>query len=117
MSNIKQVRAVSKLNRLSPQKTRLVADQIRGKQINTAFAVLIGLNNKPKRFVEKTLKSAVANFINKYPGTSEESLYVSEVLIDNGPKLKRFRPRAKGRAGRINKRTSHLTIELESVGE
>lgn len=114
MSNIKQVRAVSKLNRLSPQKTRLVADQIRGKQINTAFAVLIGLNNKSKRFVEKTLKSAVANFINKYPGSTEESLFVSEVLIDGGPKLKRFRPRSMGRAFKILKPTCHITVKVAS---
>ena len=114
MSELKQVRAVSKLNRLSPQKTRLVANQIRGKQINTAFAVLIGLNNKSKRFVETTLKSAVANFVNKYPGTSEESLYVSEILIDAGPKLKRFRPRSMGRAFKILKPTCHVTVKVAS---
>jgi len=114
MKNIKQVRAVSKLNRLSPQKTRLVADQIRGKQINDAFAVLIGFNNKSKGFVEKTLKSAVANFINKFPGSNEEALYVSEVLIDAGPKLKRFRPRSMGRAFKILKPTCHITVKVAS---
>ncbi len=114
MSELKQVQAVSKLNRLSPQKTRLVADQIRGKNINTAFAVLMGFNNKSKGYVEKTLKSAVANFINNFPGTTEESLYVSEVLIDAGPKLKRFRPRSMGRAFKILKPTCHITVKVAS---
>ena len=112
--DVKQVRAVSKLNRLSPQKTRLVANQIRGKKINDAFAVLIGLNNKPKRYVEKTLKSAVANFINKFPGSNEDSLYVSEILIDGGPRLKRFRPRSMGRAFKILKPTCHITVKVAS---
>lgn len=97
--------------RISPRKVQIVADLIRGKDVNTAMAVLM---NTPKAAAEpliKLLKSAVANAENNF-NMDVESLYVSEVHVGPGPILKRMRPRAQGRAYRINKRTAHVTLAV-----
>ncbi|NLG81309.1 MAG: 50S ribosomal protein L22 [Bacilli bacterium] len=104
-----EAKAIAKTIRIAPRKVRLVVDLIRGKDVKDAFAIL---NNTSKRAtvpVEKVLKSAVANAEHNY-NMDTDKLYVKEAYVNDGPTLKRFRPRAKGRAGLILKRTSHITI-------
>lgn len=110
-----EARAISKYNRVSTRKTRLVADLIRGKTVKEAYAILAGINTKGSRIIYKTLKSAVANYIDKFKTGEEESLVISEILIDKGPTLKRFRPRAQGRAFPILKPTTHVKIVVKST--
>jgi large subunit ribosomal protein L22 len=104
-----ETRAVAKYVRVSPRKARLVADLIRGKQVNEALAILRALPQMSKEPVVKTLKSAVANAENNNDAVADD-LYVTNIFIDQGPTLKRIKPRAQGRADRINKRTSHITV-------
>ncbi len=108
-----KTKAVSKYNRISPRKTRLVADMVRGRRTNEAFGILKFTPKKAARLIEKTLKSAVANAENNF-GMSKENLVISQIMIDEGPTLKRHRPRARGMASAIRKRTSHVTIVVES---
>lgn len=106
-----EVRAVSKYIRVSPSKARLVADLVRGKRVAEALTILKFTPKKSGRLINKTLRSAVANA----EGTKEmdlDNLYVKTILIDDGPRLKRWRPRAMGRATRIIKRMSHITVVL-----
>ncbi|MGI6038876.1 MAG: 50S ribosomal protein L22 [Clostridiales bacterium] len=106
-----EARAHLKHARISPRKVKIVCDLIRGKDIVTARAIL---KQTPKAACEHLLKlldSAVANAENNYE-MDTQNLYVSEVFACPGPILKRIRPRAHGRAYRINKRTSHITITL-----
>ncbi|AIA30718.1 50S ribosomal protein L22 [Leptospirillum sp. Group II 'CF-1'] len=95
--------------RIAPRKVRYVADAIRGKSVNEAFALLNVTTRGAVRIVEKTLKSAVSNAVEKKIG-SPSDLKVSEIFVDVGPIAKRMQPRAMGRAYSIKKRTSHLTI-------
>ncbi|PZS11397.1 MAG: 50S ribosomal protein L22 [Solirubrobacterales bacterium] len=97
--------------RSSPRKARLVCDHIRGKSVQDARAVLAHTPRAIARDWSKLLESAVANAEHNHELVGED-LYVKAVHADDGPTLKRFRPRAKGRATRIRKRTSHLTILL-----
>lgn len=106
--------ASARFQRVSPRKVRQVAELIRGKTVAEAEAVL-ALTQRPSAapIVERLLKSAVANS----QRADTEELLVGRVWVDGGPVLKRWRPRAYGRAGRIRKRTSHITIQLtETVG-
>lgn len=107
-----QVKSVSKYNRISARKTRLVADMVRGQKASTAFSTLKFTPKKAARLVEKTLKSAVANAENNF-GIDKKDLVISTILVDEGPTLKRHRPRAKGMASAIRKRTAHVTIVVE----
>lgn len=107
-----QVKAVSKYNRISARKTRLVADMVRGQKASTAFSTLRFTPKKAARLVEKTLKSAVANAENNF-GMDKKDLVISTILVDEGPTLKRHRPRARGMASAIRKRTAHVTIVVE----
>jgi large subunit ribosomal protein L22 len=107
-----QVKAVSKYNRISARKTRLVADMVRGQKASTAFGTLKFTPKKAARLVEKTLKSAVANAENNF-GIDKKDLVISTILVDEGPTLKRHRPRARGVASAIRKRTAHVTIVVE----
>lgn len=107
-----QVKAVSKYNRISARKTRLVADMVRGQKTSTAFSILKFTPKKAARLIEKTLKSAVANAENNH-GMDKKDLLISTVLVDEGPTLKRHRPRARGMASAIRKRTAHVTIVVE----
>lgn len=105
---------VSKLRyqRLSPQKARLVADVVRGKNALQALNILRFTNKKAAKFIEKTLRSAIANAEHNL-GLNPENLYVSKVLIDKGPVLKRMNPRAMGRADIIRKPLAHITVEVD----
>lgn len=104
-----EAKAVAKMVRISSRKVKLVIDLIRGKNIGEAMAIL---NHTPKAacpVVSKLLLSAVANAEHNY-NMDADGLYVKEIYVGEGPTLKRFRPRAQGRATAINKRTSHITI-------
>jgi len=107
-----EVRATYRFLRMSPQKVRQVVDLIRGRQVDQALAILRLTPRAAAREVFKVLKSAVANAENNYM-LSREDLFVTRVSADEGPRLKRFRPRARGRADRILKRTSHVTVVLD----
>lgn len=97
--------------RLSSTKANIVLDQIRGKDVNTALAILAYTPRYGARVIEKLLKSAIANAEHNN-GMDTNSLYVEEAFSTKGPKLKRIRPRAQGRAYRIDKQTSHITVVL-----
>ena len=108
------VRAVAKYIRFSAQKGRLVADMIRGKKVLDAATALAFSDRGPAREMMKVLKSAVANAENNH-GMRAEDLYVSTAFVDEGPTFKRFKPRARGRADRINKRTCHITVIVDNA--
>lgn len=109
-----EAKAKARFVRVTPQKARRVVDLIRGKQAAEAVAVLKFAPQAAAEPVLKTVQSAVANAVEGAKRNSqrldEQDLYISEVFVDEGPTLKRFRPRAQGRAGRILKRTSHITV-------
>ena len=109
MAEITSAKAMARTVRVSPRKTRLVLDLIRGKNVADAIAILKFTPNKAARIVEKTLNSAIANAENNF-GLEKANLVVSEAFANEGPTLKRFRPRAKGSASPINKRTAHITV-------
>ncbi|MEO4055258.1 MULTISPECIES: 50S ribosomal protein L22 [Bacillales] len=111
-----QAKAIARTVRIAPRKVRLVVDLIRGKQIGEAVAILRHTPKAASPVVEKVLKSAVANAEHNYE-LDVNNLVVSEVFVDEGPTLKRFRPRAQGRASAINKRTSHITIVVSEKKE
>ena len=104
-----EAKAVSRFVRVSPRKARIVIDQIRGKSVPAAREILTFTNRGIAETVEKTLNSAVANAEHNHH-VRAESLVVKTAFADEGPTLKRIRPRAKGSASRIRKRTSHITI-------
>jgi large subunit ribosomal protein L22 len=104
-------RAEGKFLRISPSKVRLVLDLIRGKDVITAQSILLHLDKRPKEYLIKILKSAVANA--KVKGFAADKLYVSKVLCNPGPMWKRFKAAAFGRAASIVKRTVHIKIELD----
>lgn len=98
-----------RFSRISPQKTRLVADQIRGMRAEQALQLLSFSPKKGAAIVKKVLESAIANAEHN-DGADIDELKVSRIQVDEGPVLKRMRARAKGRANRILKRTSHITV-------
>ena len=101
-----------KFARLSPQKTRLVVDMVRGKAVQEALNILKFSPQRPADIVAKVMRSAVANAEQK--GVSDiDRLFVKAVFVDQGPVLKRFMPRAQGRATKIRKPTSHITVILD----
>ncbi len=103
--------------RMSPRKTRLVADQIRGKTVEEAQRLLTLSPKRAATPLAKVLHSAVANAEQRDAGVDPESLRVATITIDGGPMLKRWRPRAYGRATQVLHRTCHITIEVaDSVG-
>lgn len=97
--------------RISAQKARLVADQIRGKSVGEALNILAFSTKKGAHLVKKVLESAIANAEHN-EGADIDELRVSAVFVDEGMTMKRIRPRAKGRADRILKRTSHITVKV-----
>jgi len=109
-----ETKAVAKYIRISPQKARLVADVIRGKDVETAITTLRFMPKKAARILRKVLESAVAN-AEQTETIDVDTLYVKEIQINGGPMLKRFRPRAMGRATRILKRTSHITVVVDEA--
>lgn len=104
-----QTRARVKHIRIAPRKVRLVVDLIRGKRIPEALAILRLTPRGASPVVEKVLKSAIANAQNNH-NMDVDRLFVKEIFVDPGPTLKRFHPRAQGRAYSIMKRTSHITV-------
>jgi len=111
-----QAKAVARTVRIAPRKARLVIDLIRGKQVGEAVAILKHTPKAASPIVEKLLKSAVANAEHNYD-MDINNLLVTEAFVDEGPTMKRFRPRAQGRASQINKRTSHITIVVSEKKE
>ncbi|SFB34102.1 LSU ribosomal protein L22P [Lentibacillus halodurans] len=111
-----QAKAVAKSVRIAPRKVRLVVDLIRGKEIGEAIAILRHTQRGASPVVEKVLNSAVANAEHNYE-MEPDNLVISEAFVDEGVTLKRFRPRAQGRASQINKRTSHVTIVVTEKKE
>ncbi|MBI2264364.1 MAG: 50S ribosomal protein L22 [Armatimonadetes bacterium] len=106
---MKEVTAVAKYVRMTPRKLRLVVDLIRGREVSEAENILRFTPKRAAKVLHKVLKSAVANAENNFkmdPG----SLFVSKACIDQGPTMKRFMPRAMGRASMIRKRSSHITV-------
>jgi large subunit ribosomal protein L22 len=97
--------------RLSTTKAKIVLDQIKGKDVQTALAILAYTPRYAADVIEKVLKSAIANAEHNN-GMDTENLYVDEAYATQGPTLKRIRPRAQGRAYRIDKKTSHITVVL-----
>ena len=95
--------------RISPQKARLVADQIRGKSVDQAVEILTFSKKKAADIIKKVLESAIANAEHN-EGADIDDLNVAKIFVDEGPIMKRIMPRAKGRADRILKRSSHITV-------
>ncbi|MBI2969335.1 MAG: 50S ribosomal protein L22 [Gammaproteobacteria bacterium] len=108
--------ATLKYSRMSPRKMRLVADQVRGLPVERALNLLAFSKKKAAGIVKKVLESAVANAEHN-DGADIDELKVVEIHVDAGPSLKRLRPRARGRADRILKRTSHVTVTVAESGE
>lgn len=97
--------------RIAPQKARLVADQVRGLPVERALENLRFSSKKAARIIHKVLESAIANAEHN-DGADIDELKVSAIMVDEGPTMKRIKPRARGRADRIFKRTSHVTVRV-----
>ena len=106
-----EVRAIANRLTISPQKARLVADQIRGKQVSDALEILNFSTKKGAVLIRKVLESAIANAENN-EGADVDELRICEIYVNAGMTMKRIRPRAKGRADRIIKRSSHITVKV-----
>jgi large subunit ribosomal protein L22 len=115
-----KARAIARYVRMSPRKVRLVVDQIRGKPVNEAYALLQFSKKGAAEPVGKTLRSAVANAQVKSQDEGAvldvDDLFVQEAYVDEGPTLRRWRARAQGRASPIRKRTSHITVVVHTRG-
>ena len=107
-----EARATAKYVRISPRKVQIVCDLIRGKSVPQATAILMATPKAASEVLIKVLKSAAANAENNHQ-MDPEKLYVSETYANPGPIIKRMMPRAQGRAYRINKRTSHVTVAVK----
>lgn len=106
-----EVSAKSRRLRISAQKARLVADQVRGKPVADALDILNFSTKKGAGLIRKVVESAIANAENN-EGADIDELKISEIFVDEGMTMKRIRPRAKGRADRIFKRTCHITVKV-----
>ena len=107
-----EAKALARQIRISPQKARLIADLIRGKDVASALNTLRFMPKKGARILRKVVESALAN-ASQNEAIDVDTLYVKTIFIDGGPMLKRIMPRAQGRANRILKRTSHITVVLD----
>jgi large subunit ribosomal protein L22 len=107
-------RAVARYIRIPPRKVRLIMDEIRGRRIEEALNQLSFAPQKGAFILKKLINSAVANAEQNFE-MDVDKLYIKRIYADEGPTLKRFRPRAMGRATRIRKRTSHLTVVLDEM--
>ena len=106
--------AIARYQRISPFKVRIVIDQIKGKSVNEALAILENTPKAASKILFKLINSAAANAENNM-NMSRGDLYVAECFANEGPTLKRIRARARGRAFRIRKRTSHITVILDAM--
>ena len=111
-----EARATVKYVRTSPRKMRRVVDLIRGQHVEEARRILRFSSLGASRDVEKLLNSAIAN-AEQNPGVIAENLLVARGWVDDGPTLKRFRPRAYGRATKVRKRTTHVTVVVKTMGD
>jgi large subunit ribosomal protein L22 len=111
-----QAKAIAKYVRVSPRKARIVVDKIRGKEVADALDILRFNERAISEVVSKVVASAASNAENQY-GVRQENLVIKEAFVDEGPTLKRFRPRAKGSASPIMKRTSHITVVVATREE
>jgi large subunit ribosomal protein L22 len=111
-----EARAKARFVRVSPRKARRVVDLIRGKPVGEARRILSLSNLAAGTPVRKCLDSAVAN-AEQTPAVVADNLFVRTAVVDEGPTLRRWRPRALGRAARVRRRTSHITVVVETVGE
>ncbi|GAB4261704.1 MULTISPECIES: 50S ribosomal protein L22 [Deferrisoma] len=107
-----EAKATLRYLRMSPRKVRLVADLVRGRRVEEAIRILRFTPRRASLPVRKVIESAVANAENNH-GLDIDQLWVREIRVDEGPTLKRWRPRARGRATPIMKRTSHVAVVLE----
>ncbi len=107
-----ETKAVSRYNRILAGKARLVANEIRGFSFPEAIDILRAIPRKASKLLMKTLYSAAAGAKYRNPEIRENNLYIKKIVIDEGPTMKRFRPRARGRASRIRKRLSTIEIVL-----
>lgn len=106
-----EVKAVLKYVRISPRKVYIMIDAVKGKPIETALEILKFMPQKAAAIVEKIIRSAVSN-ADQHPDIDVDSLVIRNIIADQGPTLKRFKARARGRGARILKRTSHITVIL-----
>jgi len=108
------MKSIAKYNfaRISPQKIRLIVNQIRGKSVDKALTILLFSNKKSAFLIKKVLNSAIANAEHNKDADIDK-LFLKQIFVNEGPILKRIMPRAKGRADRIKKRSSHITVILE----
>ena len=113
-NTVLEAQAVLKYARISSRKVKIVADLIRGKNVDEALTIVKYTPKASSEVIEKLLKSAIANAENNH-GMNRGNLIVSEIYANQGPTLKRIRPAAKGSAVRIRKRTSHITIKLREA--
>lgn len=109
---ITSARAIAHDVRVTPRKARLVIDLVRGKDVNVALGILVNVNKAASPIVAKVIKSAAANAINNF-NMEEDRLYVAEIYANDGLRMKRFLPRAKGSASGLVKRTSHITVVVK----
>ncbi len=109
-----EARAVAKYIRISPRKMKFVCDMVRGKHVDEALAILKFHPSKGAKILEKVINSTIANAENNFD-MDREKLFVSEVYANQGPTLKRWRPRAKGAAYKILKRTSHIGAVVKEI--
>lgn len=107
-----EARAIVRYVRIAPRKAQQVIDLVRGKQVDEALAILKYTPKAAAPIVEKLVKSAIANAENNN-GMDAENIYISEIYANQGPTMKRFTPRAQGRATTIRKRTSHIEVVLK----
>nr|NJM01328.1 50S ribosomal protein L22 [Desulfobacula sp.] len=111
-----EVKAITRFTRISPLKLRLPINEVKGKNAGQALTLLKFMPLKAAEVIHKTLQSAVANAGNNNK-LDVDKLVVKNIFVDQGPSMKRFRPRARGRASRILKRTSYLTVIVESTAK
>ena len=109
-----EVKAITRYVRIAPRKARLVTELIKGKPVEEALTILRFVPKKAARLLDKTLRSAVAN-AEQNPNIDVDTLYIKRIFVDGGPTMKRWRPRAMGRATKIIKRTSHITVILDEA--
>lgn len=105
-------KAILRFARVSAQKARLVANAVRGMDVPEALETLTFARKKTAPLIRKLVDSAIANAVNGSDDVDPDELYIKSIFVDRGPSLRRFRPRAQGRATRIEKQTSHITVVL-----
>lgn len=110
-----EVRASAKRVRISPRKARLVVDMVRGKKVTDAIQLMKFVPNRAAVDVEKLLKSVAANAENNHD-LDPEALWIKEIRADDAPQLRRFKPKARGRVGKILRRSCHITVIAEERG-